>query len=80
MHRVYIIQSINNPEKKYIGCTNNIKKRLYNHNSGTTPHTQKHKPWELIVLISFKNKDKAIGFEKYLKSGSGRAFSFKRFL
>jgi len=68
------------PERKYIGCTNNIKKRLINHNSGTTPHTRKYKPWELIVCICFKYKDKAIEFEKYLKSGSGRAFSLKRFL
>lgn len=80
MHYVYIIQSINHPEKKYIGCTNNIKKRLSNHNSGTTPHTQKYKPWEIIICICFKNKDNAIEFERYLKSGSGRAFTKKRFL
>ncbi|MFH1644162.1 MAG: GIY-YIG nuclease family protein [bacterium] len=79
MHYVYIIQSINYPQKRYVGCSNNIKKRLTNHNSGTTSHTRKYKPWELIVCICFKNKDKAVEFEKYLKSGSGRAFSAKRF-
>ena len=80
MHYVYIIQSKKCPKKKYVGCTNNIKKRLANHNSGTTPHTQKYMPWELSVCISFKKKDTAIEFEKYLKSGSGRAFALKRFL
>ena len=80
MHYVYIIQSINHPDKKYIGCTNNIKKRLYNHNSGTTPHTRKYKPWELIICMCFKNKDKAVEFEQYLKSGSGRAFAKKRLI
>jgi putative endonuclease len=80
MYYVYIIQSISHPDKRYVGCSNNIKKRLANHNSGTTPHTRKHKPWELIICICFKNKDKAIEFESYLKSGSGRAFSKKRFL
>ena len=80
MFYVYIIQSINDPNQKYTGCTSNLKKRLYNHNSGTTPHTKKYKPWELLVSIGFKDKDKAATFEKYLKSGSGRAFSLKRFL
>ncbi|MFH1643782.1 MAG: GIY-YIG nuclease family protein [bacterium] len=80
MFYVYIIQSINHPQKKYVGCTSNIKKRLRNHNSGTTPHTKKYLPWEPIVCICFKNKDKAVAFEKYLKSGSGRAFAAKHLI
>ena len=80
MHYVYIISSLSFNNQIYIGQTNNIKKRLYNHNSGTTSHTAKYKPWELILCLAFKNKDKAIEFEKYLKSGSGRAFALKRFL
>ena len=79
MHYVYLIQSTNYPKKRYIGCSNNIKKRLSNHNSGTTPYTKKYMPWELILGVCFKNKDKAIEFEKYLKSGAGRAFAQKRF-
>jgi putative endonuclease len=80
MHYVYIIKSKKFPNKKYIGCTSDPKKRLYNHNSGTTPHTKKYVPWEIINLIGFKDKEKAIAFENYLKSGSGRAFALKRFL
>ena len=78
MHYVYTIQSINHTEKKYTGCTSNIKKRFSNHNAGTTPHTRKYMPWEIILCICFKNKNKAIEFERYLKSGSGRAFAKKR--
>jgi putative endonuclease len=80
MHYVYIIKSINHPDKKYIGITINLKKRIFNHNSGTTQHTTKYKPWKLVLFIGFQEKDKATDFEKYLKSGSGRAFVKKHFL
>lgn len=50
------------------------------HNTGGSPHTAKYKPWELVSSISFESKSKAIEFEQYLKSGSGRAFIKKRLL
>jgi predicted GIY-YIG superfamily endonuclease len=40
MYYVYIIQSINHAGQIYVGCIENINKRLSNHNSGTTPHTE----------------------------------------
>jgi len=80
MYYVYILQSINYPERRYVGKTTNLKKRLSDHNSGTTFHTRKHKPWEIVTYIVFKDELKAIEFEKYLKSCSGRAFSKKRLL
>ena len=80
MHYVYIIRSISFPDKIYVGCTSDLKKRLSNHNSGTTPHTDKFKPWKLVVYLGFENKQNAIDFEEYLKSGSGRAFRDKRLL
>ena len=80
MYYVYIIKSINNPDQIYIGCTTNLDKRLSNHNSGTTPHTEKYKPWKLIMYLAFEDKIKAYAFEEYLKSGSGRAFRDKRLL
>ncbi len=80
MYYVYIIQSINNSDKIYVGCTENIDKRLSNHNSGTTDHTAKYKPWKLIMYLAFDSEIKAVEFEKYLKSHSGRAFRDKRLL
>ncbi len=80
MYHVYIIRSIDFSEKIYVGRTTNLQKRLSNHNSGTTPHTKKYRPWELQVEIGFKDELKAIEFEHYLKSGSGRAFRVKRLL
>ena len=78
MYYVYILQSINSPGRKYVGKTTNLKQRLYNHNSGNTSHTRKYKPWEMILHIALKDEAKAIEFEKYLKSCSGRAFARKR--
>jgi len=80
MYFVYCIRSINYPDQIYIGLTINLKKRLLNHNSGTTEYTTKYKPWKYVAYFAFENKDCAFDFERYLKSGSGRAFIAKRLL
>ncbi|MCF6343819.1 MAG: GIY-YIG nuclease family protein [Devosiaceae bacterium] len=78
MHYVYIIRSIDFPEQEYTGATSNLKQRLAEHNSGSSKHTAKYKPWELVSYHAFIDKQKAYDFEKYLKSHSGRAFAKKR--
>jgi putative endonuclease len=75
---VYIIRSINSPEHEYIGATADLKRRLPDHNAGKSAHTAKFKPWELVWYCAFPDKYKALEFEKYLKSHSGRAFTKKR--
>lgn len=80
MYYVYIIQSINHPDQTYVGCTEELTKRLSNHNYGTTPHTTKFKPWKLVVYIAFEDKIKAYDFEAFLKSGSGREFKKRRLI
>lgn len=74
---VYLIQSINFPEQRYTGMTNDLKARLIKHNEGGSPHTSKYKPWKLVTYVTFQDQVKAIAFEQYLKSGSGRAFANK---
>lgn len=76
---VYLIRSINFPVQKYIGLTDNLKERLETHNSGGLFHTKSYRPWHLVMFFGFDNKLKAAAFEKYLKSGAGRAFAKKRF-
>ena len=78
MYYVYLIRSQLNSHKTYIGCTNNIKQRLQKHNEGASIYTKNYRPWELVVVLSFKSKSRALEFEKYLKSGSGNAFAKKR--
>jgi len=80
MYYVYILKSQKYPDQNYIGQTNDVAQRLYVHNTGGSSHTAKYKPWKLISSIFFETKEKAVEFEKYLKSGSGRAFIKKRLL
>ena len=79
MKTVYLLQSITHPEQRYVGLTSDPDKRLAAHNAGQSPHTAKFRPWKLITCLTFADDDKAADFERYLKSGSGRAFANKRF-
>lgn len=76
---VYRIRSLSKPAAVYVGVTANIGLRLFEHNSGKSYHTAKNRPWRVEFYCWFKKKEKAWAFEKYLKSGSGRAFSNKHF-
>ena len=78
MRYVYLIRSIQQPNQRYVGMTVNLRNRLKKHNEGGSPHTSKYTPWELITYIAFHSRAQAAAFEKYLKSGSGRAFANKR--
>lgn len=72
MYYVYILQcSDGNP---YTGCTDNLKSRLERHNRGYVPATKDRRPVRLSSYFAFANEYTAFNFEKYLKSGSGRAF------
>jgi len=75
---VYIIRSVPLPKQEYTGATADLKQRLADHNAGKSRHTGKFIPWELVWYSAFPDKYKALEFEKYLKSRSGRAFATKR--
>lgn len=75
---VYLIKSINFPDQRYVGHTDNLKERLETHNSGGSIYTKQYRPWHLVTFLGFDDKLKATAFEKYLKSGAGRAFAKKR--
>ena len=79
MYYVYILQSINQPEHFYVGYTSDLKKRLADHNSGYSIHTNKFKPWRVYGYSAFDSKEKAEKFEAFLKSGNGRIFQKKYF-
>ena len=67
------------PERYYVGITEDLEDRLNKHNAGQCKHTSKFRPWRIKIAIAFRLKDKAIAFEKYLKSHSGRAFTKRHF-
>ena len=80
MNYVYVLQSTICPEKKYIGCTRDLKKRLSIHNLKKSTHTAKYVPWKLVSYVAVENKSKAYELEAYLKTASGRGFILKRLL
>ena len=78
MHYVYLLQSRNSGDQRYVGLTTDLRQRLSDHNAGKSPHTSKYLPWKLITHLAFSDKAKAETFERYLKSGSGHAFARRR--
>lgn len=80
MYYVYLIRSLINPRRIYVGYTTNLKERLKDHNAGNSISTAKLCPWHLIIYLAFEGMSKAKSFEKYLKSHAGRTFIQKKFL
>ncbi len=78
MKYVYILESVETPERHYVGVTDDLRSRLQKHNAGDVQHTSKFRPWRVKRYIAFTDEDRALAFEKYLKSGSGRAFAKAR--
>jgi predicted GIY-YIG superfamily endonuclease len=76
---VYILQSAQDDDRFYVGIAKDLKTRLRQHNAGEVFHTAKFKPWRVKNYIAFDDDKKAHAFERYLKSGSGRAFAKKHF-
>lgn len=77
---MYYVYSLKCSDGFYIGCTDNLKDRIGRHQGGQVPATKNRLPIELEAYFAFKDKYKAFNFEKYLKSGSGRAFFKKHFI
>jgi len=75
MHYVYILKSKTDTNKKlYIGCTNDLRKRIVMHNEGKIYSTSKRTPFGLIYYEAYKNKEDAFNREMYLKTGWGRNY------
>ena len=79
MYYVYILKS-DKINKYYTGVTDNLKRRIREHNSGNSDFTSWSGPYKLSWYCVFKEKEKAYNFEKYLKSSSGFAFRNKRLI
>ncbi len=78
MKYVYILESLDS-EHFYVGVTDDLRARLEKHNAGEVPHTSKYGPGRIRTYVAFSDEKQAFAFEKYLKSGSGRAFAKKHF-
>lgn len=77
-YAVYILKCNNNTY--YTGFTTNIENRLKAHRNKEVHYTKDKLPFVLVHLSLFDDKQKAYDFERYLKTGSGKAFRNKRFV
>jgi len=62
----------------YYGYTSDLRNRFNLHNTGKVFSTKPYTPWKLVWYGSFDSEQEAKDFEQYLKSGSGKAFAYKR--
>jgi predicted GIY-YIG superfamily endonuclease len=76
---VYLLKNAGQRPRFYVGLTSDVRGRLEGHNAGRCPHTTRDRPWQLHVVIEFTDEERAIRFERYLKSGSGREFAKRHF-
>lgn len=72
---VYVLQSIPYPEHFYTGFTKDVPNRIQVHNRKAACFSKRFAPWKLRAQIGFVEKEQAMAFERYLKTGSGRAFA-----
>lgn len=77
---MYYVYSLKCKDGYYIGCTNDLKDRVDRHKKGQVSATADRLPVELAFYFAIRDKYKAFNFEKYLKSGSGRAFIKKHLI
>ncbi len=76
---VYILRSDSEPSRHYVGITEDFAERLRWHNEGPCGYATAHRPWLPVVVLEFPDEHAANRFERYLKSGSGRAFAKRHF-
>jgi predicted GIY-YIG superfamily endonuclease len=76
---MYYVYSLQCKDGFYIGCTDNISERVERHQKGQVPATADRLPIALEFYFVINDKYRAFEFEKYLKTGSGRAFTKKHF-
>ncbi|MBU2109503.1 GIY-YIG nuclease family protein [Patescibacteria group bacterium] len=74
---VYILQSLKDG-RRYIGYTNDLRRRLEEHNSGKNTSTKYRIPLKLIYYEACLDREDAKRREEYFKVTGGRRFLVKR--
>jgi len=78
MYQVYVLKSLS-ASKSYVGVTDNLERRIKEHNSSKNFYTKRHVPWIVIYTECYAQFTDARSGEKYLKSTAGRRFLKKLF-
>lgn len=78
MFYTYILES-EETGRRYIGHTDDLRRRLSEHNAGKCQASARYRPWKVKCYFAFETEELALRFERYLKSGSGFSFSKRHF-
>lgn len=78
MHKVYILKSVSK-NRYYVGCTEDLSRRLKNHNEGQVRSTKAYCPWTVVYTEDFSDKQTAFKREKQIKAYKG-GVAFKKLL
>lgn len=70
MFTVYILKSLKD-QKRYIGSTNNLERRLRQHDHGLVASTKYRRPFKILRIENFMIEKDARLREKFLKSHRG---------
>ena len=70
---VYVLKS-EVDGRLYKGFTDNISRRMQEHNNGKMKSTKGYKPWKIVYKEDFDTLIEARAREKYFKTGIGREF------
>ncbi|NQV76185.1 MAG: GIY-YIG nuclease family protein [Bacteroidetes bacterium] len=73
MYFVYVLSSLTR-SYIYVGLTDNIERRINEHNKGYNKTTKPYRPFQLIFTEQFSTRIEARAREKHLKSGIGKEF------
>lgn len=76
MYYVYVLQSLKD-KKIYIGLTDNLDRRIKEHNNGKNFSTKGRKPFNLIFYEALPSLEEAVMREKFYKSGRGHEVLYK---
>ena len=71
MYYIYVLHSLKD-STFYVGLTNNVQRRMAQHNHGYGSTTRPHAPYQLLLSEEFATRQEAHEREKYYKSGVGR--------
>ncbi len=77
MYTVYALYS-EQFNKIYIGQTENIERRMFEHNNGLLSiYSKRYKPWKVVYTEEYPTRAEAMKRERQLKSQKGREFIWK---
>ncbi|HLY63278.1 MAG TPA: GIY-YIG nuclease family protein [Terriglobia bacterium] len=71
--QTYILRS-QSSGRFYVGSTENLRRRIFEHNNNRTPSIKNRGPWELFYSESFPTRSEAVRRERHIKSMKSRGY------